>query len=170
MYSCLNGPILFNNLYTLIYLLYVWMIGSVCRAHLSDHRAPRLTGFLRGLGYCQVRLQLTCVLGWLMRMLYVCIYVWCMYVCNCYIYMCVYVCMYVCTYVCMYRLLMDPVTAQKVKPIVYLYGLRDLVEDQYIPTSLVCMCCCIYVSECVRTDVFMYVCIWYVSYALSVRI
>ena len=63
-------------------------------------------------------------------------------------------------YVCMNRLLMDPVTAQKVKPIVYLYGLRDLVEDKYIPTSLVCMRCCIYVSECVRTDVCMYVCMF----------
>ena len=123
------------------------MIGSVRRAHLSDHRAPRLTGFLRGLGYCQVRLQLTCVLGWLMRgwmMMYVlcCMYVYIcmMYVCNC-LNACLYMC--VCMYVCMNRLLMDPVTAQKVKPIVYLYGLRDLVEDKYIPTSLVCMCCCI---------------------------
>ena len=39
---------------------------------------------------------------------------------------------------------MDPVTAQKVKPIVYLYGLRDLVEDQYIPTSLVRMPCYVF--------------------------
>ena len=85
-----------------------------------------------------------------------------------YVLCCMYIYMNdVCMYVCMYRLLMDPVTAQKVKPIVYLYGLRDLVEDKYIPTSLVCMCCCIYVSECVRMYLRMYVCIWYVCFVCS---
>ena len=35
------------------------------------------------------------------------------------------------------RVFMDPTTAQKVKPIVFLYGLRELVDDEFIPKSLV---------------------------------
>ena len=57
---CMNERIFDGPILKGVYVcMYVCIIGGVRRAHLSDHRAPRLASLLHRLEHRQVRLQLT---------------------------------------------------------------------------------------------------------------